>query len=129
MKIKKALALGGIDITDDDAANLINELGIDAENETGYSSEERIAKLHPLVTQDPEFRKQELLKKLEEYKAEQSEKALADIYMAKQWAELSNADLSELPEMPEKNTAALLNRLLQLEDRVNTTGDLYAKKK
>jgi len=128
-KIVNALAQAGINIDEATAANLINEMGIDAEDETGYSSKERIAKLHPHVTQDAAFRKQELLKKLQEYEQEENkEKALADIYMANQWAELSGADLSDIKELPAKNDKALLNRLVQLETRLKDTGDLYTKK-
>jgi hypothetical protein len=127
-KIVNALAAAGVNISEDDAIAALDELGIAAEDGTGYSSGERTAKLFPHVTKDPEFRKQELINKIKEYQTEQSEKALADIYMAKQWAELAGADISDVTGLPEKNDAALIKRLSQLETRLRDTGDLYAKK-
>jgi len=89
------------------------------------TSIDRIKALYPNVTQDKEFRINELKKKLEEYNSEEDKaKAYADIIMALQWADLAGADTSGI-DIPSGNNSSVESRLAQLEDRLARTGSLY----
>jgi len=127
-KIVNAFQSAGHAISEDEAVKMLSSLGIEPEDGTGYSNKERVLKLLPQVNSDPAFRKNELIKKLQELSETDDDKAYADVHMAKLWADAVGADTSDTPIPNEAHRAgALSTRLAQLEDRINTTGSLYSK--